>query len=204
MTPDAFPATVRELDKSAAQPDRGLLGAAIRDARRQTDALAGQIRAASRLASGSLATETQAARSISWRRRFYGRLAKLRANLSPHSTAFRHAIRLAVCVGIGDAIGRSITEQRTYWIPMTIAIILRPDFTSTFSRGVLRLAELRRPPSRHRALSFHPAGIVADIAMMTVFAFLLRWIGPANYGIFVPAVSALIVLFNRDHGSGPE
>jgi uncharacterized membrane protein YccC len=204
VTLDGFSATAQELDESIAK-DGGLLGAAIRDARYQTDALAGQLRSAARAVSGSLAIDARTERSISWRRRFYGRLAKLQANLSPHSTAFRHAIRLAVCVGAGDALGRSITEQRAYWIPMTIAIILKPDFTSTFSRGVLRLGGTFAGLLLATVLfHFVHAGAATDVALLTVFAFFLRCFGPANYGIFVTAVSALIVLLIAVTGVDPN
>ena len=55
------------------------------------------------------------------------------------SAAFRHAIRLAVCVALAAAVGRAVSWHRTYWLPMTVAIVLKPDFTATFSRGVLRV-----------------------------------------------------------------
>jgi uncharacterized membrane protein YccC len=195
LTVDAFSAMAREFDESAPQSDSGLLGAAIRDARQQTDSLAGQIRNAAHMALGSVTIDATTARSMSWRLRFSGRLARLRANLSLDSTAFRHAIRLAVCVGIGDAIARSIMAERAYWIPMTIAIILKPDFTSTFSRGVLRLGGTLAGLLVATALfHFIHTGVATDIALLALFTFLLRWIGPANYGIFVTAVSGLVVL----------
>jgi hypothetical protein len=37
----------------------------------------------------------------------------------------------------------------------------------------------------------HTTGLL--ILQITAFAFLLRWVGPANYGIFAIAVSGLIV-----------
>ena len=63
----------------------------------------------------------------------------LRANLNLHSATFRHAVRLAVCVGIGDTAGHMAGWDRSYWLPMTVAVILKPDFTTTLSRGFLRL-----------------------------------------------------------------
>jgi uncharacterized membrane protein YccC len=140
-----------------------------------------------------------------WQRRFTSRLAKLQANLSFDSTVFRHAVRLAVCLGLGDAIGRALTIERTYWIPMTIAIVLKPDFTTTFSRGVLRITGTLAGLALATALfHFVHAGPVADIALMGVFMFLLRWIGPANYGIFVTALSALVVLLVASTGVAPK
>ena len=176
--------------------------ALIRDASQQVDALGGQLRAASGIASPP-ASPLQIAEP--WRLRFYGRLARLQANLSLHSTVFRHAVRLAVCLGLGDALGRGLSLQRTYWIPMTIAIVLKPDFTATVSRGVLRIAGTFAGLLLATGL-FHliHTGIATDIALMAVFTFLLRWIGPANYGVFVTALSAMIVLLIATTGVAPK
>jgi uncharacterized membrane protein YccC len=134
----------------------------------------------------------------------WSRLAKLRANLSFQSAAFRHAIRLAVCVGVGDAMGRAVDLERTYWIPMTISIVLRPDFSATFSRGILRilgtLAGLLVATGLFHVLSGNKT---TEIALIAVFAFFLRWIGPANYGVLVTALSAFIVLFIAMTGVSP-
>jgi uncharacterized membrane protein YccC len=66
--------------------------------------------------------------------------AILRANLTFRSTAFRHAIRLGAALIIASALARllPLPLQRGYWIPLTVLLILRPDFTSTFTRGVAR------------------------------------------------------------------
>jgi uncharacterized membrane protein YccC len=88
---------------------------------------------------------------------------------------------------------------------MTVAIILKPDFTTTVSRGVLRLAGTFAGLVLATAL-FHFAHVAigADIALMGVFTFLLRWLGPANYGIFVTALSAMIVLLVAITGVAPK
>jgi uncharacterized membrane protein YccC len=125
---------------AAAEP---AAAAMAHDARFQIAALDGQLRSAVSLASnaigaGQRAFERQEARKP-WTLRLTSSLAILRANLSLRSPAFRHALRLACCIAIGVALGRSQGLVRPYWIPMTIAIVLKPDFSTTFSRGVLRL-----------------------------------------------------------------
>ncbi len=115
-----------------------------KDAVSQMDALAGQLRAALELAAHSTPAgqeafdKSEAARPL--RLRFSGWLETLRANLTLDSSAFRHAIRLAVMVAIGEALGRGFYWQRSYWLPMTIVLVLKPEFTTTFSRGLLRIA----------------------------------------------------------------
>ncbi|MES1261614.1 MAG: FUSC family protein, partial [Acidobacteriota bacterium] len=176
--------------------------ALLRDARQQLDALGGQLRAATSSAAAAVSRKDD---KEPWRLRFTGRLAKLQANMSLHSTIFRHALRLAVCVGLGDAVGRGIQVQRTYWIPMTIAIVLKPDFTATVSRGILRLAGTFAGLVFATALfHFVHAGLQTDIVLLAGFIFLLRWIGPANYGIFVTALSSMVVLLIALTGVAPK
>ena len=103
------------------------------DAREQAEALAAEFRAAI----GPPRT------SEPRREDRFSRTARLRANLSLQSTTFRHAIRLAIAVGAGDALARFLLNphdiQRTYWLPMTTSLVLKPDFTTTFTRGTLRI-----------------------------------------------------------------
>jgi hypothetical protein len=183
------------------------LNALVRDAQRQAGTLRSQIRSAAWAASG-VAMEgfsTGVGTNVPWRLRFEGHRARLLANLSFNSTAFRHAVRMAACLAIGDTVGRALTLQRTYWIPMTIAIVLKPDFTGTFARGVLRvggtLAGLALTTLLFRAL--HP-GIVLDVILLAGFTLFLRWAGPANYGLFVIAISGLVVMLVAVTGIAPE
>ncbi len=177
------------------------LAALIRDAGHQIDALAGQLRAAARLSGNVVTHET----GQPWQLRFTGWRARLYANLTFRSTVFRHAVRLALCVAAGDALGLGLHLQRAYWLPMTIAIVLKPDFTATFSRGVLRIAGTFAGLLVATGLfHFLHTGIASDIVLIALFAFLLRWIGPANYGIFVTALSAFVVLLAAVSGVDPN
>jgi len=49
------------------------------------------------------------------------------------SVAFRHTIRLTISIALGDALGRMLHPYRAYWIPMTIVLVLKPEFAVTFS-----------------------------------------------------------------------
>src|SRR5262245_44935542 len=102
---------------------------------------------------------------------------------------------MAVGVALGDAIGRGFSLPRPYWLPMTIAIVLKPDFTATFSRGVLRLSGTFIGLMFATAL-FHvlPPSVYAQIAAIAVMMFVIRWLGSANYGILAIAVTGLVVL----------
>jgi uncharacterized membrane protein YccC len=185
------------------------LSALVDDTRYQMDALLGQLRSAADLATITTpAGSAQLAKRDSqhpWPLRFRGGLAILRANLSLDSAAFRHGVRLAICVGLGEALGRAFELRRSYWLPMTIAIVLKPDFSATFSRGVLRLAGtflgLVVATVLYRLLPLSPAN---DAVLIALLVFIARSIGPANYGVFVAAISALVVYLFAFLGIGPK
>jgi len=67
-------------------------------------------------------------------------IATLRANFTLASTSCRHAIRLAVVVVAAELIATHSGLQRGYWIALTAALVLRPDFGTTYSRGMARFA----------------------------------------------------------------
>lgn len=179
------------------------------DARCQLDALAGQLRSAVELAAhSSPAGLDEFARHEAaqpWPLRLAGVLAVFRANLNLDSPAFRHALRLAACVALSDFLARGLGWQRTYWAPMTVAIVLKPDFTATFSRGVLRLAGTFAGLAFATALfHFLSPSVAIQIALIPVFAFLMRWLGPGNYGILVSALTALVVMLFAASGVAPS
>ena len=114
------------------------------EAQRRIDALTGQLRAAVDVtekledASWSAPEKFERLRPLSLQ---YGSaLAALRANLNFKSVACRHATRLAVGVAIGEWLSHVLHVDRAYWIPMTIVIVLKPDYNATISRGLLRIA----------------------------------------------------------------
>jgi len=168
----------------------------LHDARVQVDAIGGQLRAAADVAGENPPdTITEVAEAAKpWRLRIGGKVATLVANLNFQSAAFRHAVRLTVCVVIGEALGRAMSFHRAYWIPMTIAIVLKPDFGATFQRGVLRLGGtyigLVLATLFYHAL---PDTIWPHIVAVAVLMFVVRCFGPANYGIVTIAISALVV-----------
>jgi uncharacterized membrane protein YccC len=205
----ACEAYTQRLREEAARMAATFLAAVVKDARFQMDALNGQLRAALDLAAhatpiGQEAFAKQEAQQP-WRLRFSGLLATLGANLNLQSSAFRHAVRLAAMVAIGDGLERVLPWHRSYWLPMTIVLVLKPEFTTTFSRGLLRIAGTVAGLFLATALfRFLPDSVTIQILMIFVFTLLLRWVGPANYGIFAVAISALVVYLIAITGVSPK
>jgi uncharacterized membrane protein YccC len=202
--------TTEALRESDEAGDRTFLAAVMRDARFQMDALAGQLRAALRLAGdvtpAGLEATRQRDKRLPWRMRFTGNLARVTANLSLQSAVCRHAIRLAVAVSIAELVSRSnLDMHRAYWLPMTTVLVLKPEFTVTFTRGLLRIGGTIAGLLLATAMfHFLPTGKGMEVVLIGAFVFLLRWVGPANYGIFGVAVSALVVLLIAFTGVAPK
>ena len=195
--------------KDSARGGKSTVTAMVLDARHQMDALAGQLRSAVDLAAyatptGVMAFEIREARKP-WSLRLKGTFATLRANLTLDSAACRHAVRLAVCVAIGAAMGRRWSIERSYWLPMTVAIVLKPDFTATLSRGVLRLIGTFAGLVLATGL-FHllPAALLPEVLLIAVLAFAMRCFGPANYGVAVTALTAMVVVLLTAIGAEPK
>jgi uncharacterized membrane protein YccC len=203
----AEPGDVHQI-AAAAEELRGSADPMASDARWQLDALAGQLRSAAELAfhTTPVGSAVFAAHESAnpWTLRAAGAMAKLRANVSLNSAAFRHALRLAVGVAIGEALNHVTGSRRGYWMPMTISIVLRPDFAATFSRGVLRLAgTLAGLLVATGVVYFLAPSAGVEIFLIVFFTFLLRCFGSANYGIFVTALTALVVFLVSITGVAP-
>lgn len=61
-------------------------------------------------------------------------------NLSFKSASFKHALRVAVVCGIGFILAKTVaTGHHSYWILLTIIVILKPGFSFTKQRNFERL-----------------------------------------------------------------
>src|SRR5690606_406302 len=65
---------------------------------------------------------------------------KLRENLTIKSTLFRHSLRMAIVMGIGYLLSLAFdVGTHSYWILLTILVILKPGFSLTKERNFQRL-----------------------------------------------------------------
>ncbi|MGW3369425.1 FUSC family protein [Streptosporangium canum] len=55
---------------------------------------------------------------------------------SPETLSY--ALRLALCMGIATVLVSVVSVPHSYWVPMTVTLVLKPDFGSVFGRAVLR------------------------------------------------------------------
>lgn len=121
--------------------------------------------------------------------------ATLLANLTPRSVAFRHAVRSAVCLSAALLIARKLNLPHGYWLPMTAAIVLRPDFAATFNFGFLRVVgTILGLVLTTALLHISPHEPWAHLALMAVLCMAFRYLASAHYGIAVAALTGTVVI----------
>ena len=201
---EGFDAALTSLEELSRAEDPPQIAVAF--ARAQ--ALGGQLRAAIRNAGfagsrGELEAEEKEAR-LPAALRPMSPLATLRANLHLQSVAFRHALRLGVCVCIAVIAERAFGYPHGFWVPMTTAIVLKPDFAGTFSFGLLRVIGTLAGLVLTTALLHYALGNVwAQLALLAVLSVGFRMLTTMNYGLGVMMLTGLIVILLAFYGIAP-
>jgi uncharacterized membrane protein YccC len=199
---EGFDAAQDALDRSGVSDDFRLVAVA------HATALGGQLRAAVRNAdfAGSRGELRLAAREAVLPRDLRPRnpLAILRANLHLSSVALRHAIRCGACLALAIAGARIAGIGHGYWIPMTCAIVLKPDFAGTFRIGLLRVAGTLLGLLLATALVHVAFGSEwARIALLAALCFGFRQLTTMHYGLGVMLLTGLIVVLLSFEGISP-
>jgi uncharacterized membrane protein YccC len=132
-------------------------------------------------------------------------VAILRANLTPDSAVLRHALRVAMFVAGSDLVVRLAGYGRGYWVPLTILVVLRPDFASTFQRSVMRVSgTIVGLLLASELVRWFPGSDWYQIALIGVFAFALRFAGPGNLALIAVSLSGLVVVLLALDGVSPH
>ncbi len=131
-------------------------------------------------------------------------LATLRANLRLSSVAFRHALRCGVCLALSVAGARIAGLEHGYWIPMTVAIVLKPDFAGTFRVGLLRVIGTLLGLVLTTAL-VHTAfgGVWEELALLALLSIGFRMLVTMHYGLAVMMLTGLVVILLAFDGIAP-
>jgi len=79
-----------------------------------------------------------AARQPGLRDRVREHAARLLDQLIGGRIAWEFTVRLMICTGVAAVFSEVLPIQRSYWVVLTVAIILKPDYGSVFSRAVQR------------------------------------------------------------------
>ncbi|MGW1168661.1 FUSC family protein [Streptomyces sp. NPDC002550] len=124
------------------------------------------------------------------------RTARAARNVVLSANSWRYGLRLAVCIGIAQALVSLIPVPRSYWVALTITFVLKPDFGSVFSRALLRaLGTVAGLLIAAVVLAEVPLGWW-DVVAMLVLAPLIPALTPRGYGYQTAAITPVILLLS--------
>ncbi|WP_308465951.1 FUSC family protein [Rathayibacter soli] len=128
------------------------------------------------------------------RPRLHDRMLSLRDAVTGGATTWLPILRLVLCLGVAEVVAAALPLEHSYWVTLTVAVTLKPDFGSVFARAVQRgLGTIVGVLIGTVALVFVPYGLPILI-VMAAFAVLLPISIRRNYGMFATFLTPLIVL----------
>ena len=115
--------------------------------------------------------------------------------LKSDNPARRHAIRLTLAVVGADVLARALHLPRGYWVAFAVAVILKPDYSTLFNRGVGRVVGTLLGASLAALLVawLHPTPLVSALVVFSLAALAYAtW--SASFAIAIGLVTALVLV----------
>jgi uncharacterized membrane protein YccC len=102
-------------------------------------------------------------------------------------------VRLMACMGAAGAVTEVAPLARSYWVPLTVAIVFKPDLGSVFARALQRGigTVLGAVAGALLLIPGHGTWLLIPLA---VLAALLPYARSRNYGLFATVLTPLVVI----------
>ncbi|MFD5064065.1 FUSC family protein [Streptomyces sp. NPDC058394] len=111
-------------------------------------------------------------------------------------TSWRYGLRLALCIGLAQALASLVSMDRSYWVALTVTFVLKPDFGSVFSRAVLRaVGTAAGLVIAAPVLAEVPIGWW-DVPVMVLLAPLIPALAVKGYAFQTAAITPVILLLS--------
>ncbi|MFJ7151030.1 FUSC family protein [Streptomyces sp. NPDC100445] len=124
------------------------------------------------------------------------RTARAARDVVLSANSWRYGLRLALCIGIAQALVSLVPVPRSYWVALTITFVLKPDFGSVFSRALLRaLGTVAGLVVAAVVLAEVPFGRW-DVVALFLLAPLIPALTPRGYGYQTAAITPVILLLS--------
>ncbi len=129
--------------------------------------------------------------------RLAGRLGRLAERLLDEFGGGRlsriFTLRLMACMGVAGFVSEVLPLQRSYWVPLTVAIVLKPDYGSVFARALQRAIGtiVGAVAGAVLLVLVHGTWLLIPFA---VLAALLPYGRSRNYGLLATFLTPLVVV----------
>jgi uncharacterized membrane protein YccC len=126
--------------------------------------------------------------------RLHGRLTRVGEQLLAGRIAWEFTLRLMLCTGVAAVLSEVLPLQRSYWLVLTVGIILKPDYGSVFARAVQRgIGTVLGAVLGAAILAVVPYGPWL-LLPFGVLAALLPYAKARNFGLVAVFLTPLVVL----------
>ncbi|MGH9445354.1 MAG: FUSC family protein, partial [Terriglobia bacterium] len=126
------------------------------------------------------------------------------ANFTLQAQSWQYAARLAIALMVAALLSHALALGHAYWLPITLAIILKPDFDATLERGIARISGtiVGAGVTTVIVAALHP-GPAALSALVLAFAWCCYTIYLANYAAYAVCLTGYVVFLVAFEGAPP-
>lgn len=112
----------------------------------------------------------------------------------PGPTTLRYLTRLGLCLIVAEAVARTLALPRSYWVPLIVVVVFKPNFGSVFARALQSCAgSVVGVAISATVLALDRSGVVS-LLTVTALAALLPWSIRRNYGLFSAILLPILML----------
>ncbi len=125
--------------------------------------------------------------------------------LRPGAPMSRNGLRMAIGVGLAQALSLLVTQTHSFWLPLTVVFLLRPGWGVTVSRSISRIAGNLTAVIVLSVILVWSAGSVAVmlVALVILSAITYRWFF-GNYAIASFALAGTILVLDYANAPDPD
>ena len=117
---------------------------------------------------------------------------------------FRHAARLSAALVVAGIVYRGLSLGRGYWVPLTVLMVLKPDYGTTVTRGIARAAgTMAGVIVAWLVVTLFSPPADAIVVLLVLLAGAAYAVFPANYALFSLLLTVLIALLAEFSGGSP-
>ncbi len=112
----------------------------------------------------------------------------------PGPTTLRYLVRLGLCLIAAEAVALAASLPRSYWVPLIVVVVFKPNFGSVFARALQSCAgSVVGVAISATVLALDRNGIVS-LLTVAALASLLPWSVRRNYGLFSAILLPILML----------
>lgn len=112
----------------------------------------------------------------------------------PGPAAVRYLVRLALCLAAAEAVALAASLPRSYWVPLIVVVVFKPNFGSVFARALQSCAGSVVGVAISATVLALDRGGIASLLTVAALASLLPWSIRRNYGLFSAILLPILML----------